>query len=231
MNINTSPDAISRSSANVTPGYMSGFGNSFETEALPGALPVGRNSPQVVAHGSVLANAAVVGLVALIGGLWGAGAGSFIGRKVPHIKPRPESLRHAVMFGVTIAVVTGVAMAVVVAMQLQHGGAWLILTLLLVLQPDVKRTWKKSIERVWGTTLGFAIALAIGLLVDDASGEVARAGTDPSGRFAVEPLGAGSYDVAIGSRTVRDPSVSVVARSHRVVADASRFKYERLLPS
>lgn len=28
------------------PGYMSGFGNSFETEALPGALPVGRNSPQ-----------------------------------------------------------------------------------------------------------------------------------------------------------------------------------------
>ena len=27
-------------------GYMSGFGNDFETEALPGALPVGRNSPQ-----------------------------------------------------------------------------------------------------------------------------------------------------------------------------------------
>ena len=25
-------------------GYMSGFGNSFETEALAGALPVGRNS-------------------------------------------------------------------------------------------------------------------------------------------------------------------------------------------
>jgi homogentisate 1,2-dioxygenase len=30
---------------------MSGFGNSFETEALPGALPVGRNSPQKVAYG------------------------------------------------------------------------------------------------------------------------------------------------------------------------------------
>jgi homogentisate 1,2-dioxygenase len=29
-------------------GYMSGFGNSFETEALPGALPVGRNSPKKV---------------------------------------------------------------------------------------------------------------------------------------------------------------------------------------
>jgi homogentisate 1,2-dioxygenase len=30
---------------------MSGFGNSFETEALPGALPVGRNSPQKVNYG------------------------------------------------------------------------------------------------------------------------------------------------------------------------------------
>jgi homogentisate 1,2-dioxygenase len=27
-------------------GYMSGFGNGFETEALAGALPIGRNSPQ-----------------------------------------------------------------------------------------------------------------------------------------------------------------------------------------
>ncbi len=51
MNINTSPDTISRSSAQITPGYMSGFGNSFETEALPGALPVGRNSPQRCAYG------------------------------------------------------------------------------------------------------------------------------------------------------------------------------------
>ena len=32
-------------------GYMSGFGNEFATEALPGTLPEGRNSPQRVAHG------------------------------------------------------------------------------------------------------------------------------------------------------------------------------------
>lgn len=35
----------------ILPGYMSGFGNSFETEALPGALPIGRNSPQKVNYG------------------------------------------------------------------------------------------------------------------------------------------------------------------------------------
>lgn len=31
--------------------YQSGFGNEFASEAMPGALPVGRNSPQNVAHG------------------------------------------------------------------------------------------------------------------------------------------------------------------------------------
>ena len=32
-------------------GYQSGFGNEFASEAIPGALPDGRNSPQRVAHG------------------------------------------------------------------------------------------------------------------------------------------------------------------------------------
>ena len=35
----------------LVPGYMSGFGNSFETEALEGALPLGRNSPQKINYG------------------------------------------------------------------------------------------------------------------------------------------------------------------------------------
>src|ERR671929_1706270 len=42
--------AAPRDSA-IQPGYMSGFGNGFETEALPGALPIGRNSPQKCSYG------------------------------------------------------------------------------------------------------------------------------------------------------------------------------------
>lgn len=34
-------------------GYMSGFANHFATEALPGALPTGQNSPQKAAYGLV----------------------------------------------------------------------------------------------------------------------------------------------------------------------------------
>ena len=44
--------AIGVAAANaIVPGYMSGFGNGFETEALQGALPVGRNSPQRCPYG------------------------------------------------------------------------------------------------------------------------------------------------------------------------------------
>ena len=41
----------SAADAAAEPAYLSGFGNGFETEALPGALPVGRNSPQRCAYG------------------------------------------------------------------------------------------------------------------------------------------------------------------------------------
>ncbi|HEX2942769.1 MAG TPA: homogentisate 1,2-dioxygenase, partial [Rhodopila sp.] len=51
-------DDIVRPAVNVSQGagpgavrYLSGFGNGFESEALPGALPVGRNSPQKCAYG------------------------------------------------------------------------------------------------------------------------------------------------------------------------------------
>jgi len=41
MNRDTSPDLH----------YLSGFGNEFASEALPGALPVGQNSPQKAPYG------------------------------------------------------------------------------------------------------------------------------------------------------------------------------------
>ncbi|MEM9197304.1 MAG: homogentisate 1,2-dioxygenase [Pseudomonadota bacterium] len=53
MNKQTSPDTLKShdSRYGTSPGYLPGFGNDFETEALPGALPQGRNSPQRVNYG------------------------------------------------------------------------------------------------------------------------------------------------------------------------------------
>lgn len=53
MNVQTSSaqELEGRAGASPVVNYMSGFGNSFETEALPGALPVGQNSPQRCPYG------------------------------------------------------------------------------------------------------------------------------------------------------------------------------------
>ncbi|RME18828.1 MAG: homogentisate 1,2-dioxygenase [Alphaproteobacteria bacterium] len=44
-------EIVKAESGGLNPGYMPGFGNDFETEALPGALPRGQNSPQKCAYG------------------------------------------------------------------------------------------------------------------------------------------------------------------------------------
>jgi homogentisate 1,2-dioxygenase len=52
MNDQTRPNlALDPASAEGAPQYLTGFGNGFETEALPGALPIGRNSPQRCPYG------------------------------------------------------------------------------------------------------------------------------------------------------------------------------------
>jgi homogentisate 1,2-dioxygenase len=54
MNIRDAKNATDQklsSPSALAEGYMSGFGNGFETEALPGALPIGRNSPQKCPYG------------------------------------------------------------------------------------------------------------------------------------------------------------------------------------
>ncbi|MEO0762794.1 MAG: homogentisate 1,2-dioxygenase, partial [Pseudomonadota bacterium] len=52
MNQQSTPQAdLDLARVGAALGYLPGFGNDFETEALPGALPQGRNSPQRVNYG------------------------------------------------------------------------------------------------------------------------------------------------------------------------------------
>ncbi|MFY0633021.1 MAG: homogentisate 1,2-dioxygenase [Vannielia sp.] len=53
MNDQSKPAGLTQAPSHIgtTPGYMPGFANDFETEALPGALPQGMNSPQKCNYG------------------------------------------------------------------------------------------------------------------------------------------------------------------------------------
>jgi uncharacterized membrane protein YccC len=71
----------------------------------------------------------------------------------------------AIALGVILAIATGVTMSIVVANDLQNGGAWIILTILVISQPALGATWRKAIERLIGTIIGFCIAFAVSLVV------------------------------------------------------------------
>ncbi|WP_296711696.1 homogentisate 1,2-dioxygenase [Rhodoblastus sp.] len=74
--------------AATSEGYMPGFGNDFETEALAGALPVGQNSPQRCAYGLYAEQ--------LSGSPFTAPRGSNERSWLYRIRP---SVRHAARFG------------------------------------------------------------------------------------------------------------------------------------
>lgn len=125
--------------------------------------------PPSLGQGSMLEDALALGLFVIIGGVWGTAFGALLGRKVPRKTPTGFGWRTTILFAATMAVVTGAAMAVVVASGIGHTGAWILLTLFLVIQPVMHQTFRKALERGLGTVLGFGIALAVALIVRDAT--------------------------------------------------------------
>ena len=133
----------------------------------PVAIAFTLADPPTLQQGSMLADALALGLFALLGGLWGTAFGSLLGRKVPRKAPPLSSWTKAVVFGMTMALVLGVTMGIVVSTGIGHSGAWILMTILLVLQPAMGQTFRKSLERALGTLLGFGIALVVALLVSN----------------------------------------------------------------
>jgi uncharacterized membrane protein YccC len=86
-------------------------------------------------------------------------------KRIPHRELHPLNSTRAHAFAIVIAVVTGTAMWFVVHFDWKHGGAWFLLTLFVVIQPNMRATWVKALQRGLGTILGFAIAFAISMVI------------------------------------------------------------------
>jgi hypothetical protein len=114
---------------------------------------------------SVLENALLTALVVLSATLWSVPIGWFMGKRIPHRVLHPLNSTRAHAFAIVIAVVAGTAMWVVVHFDWKHGGAWFLLTLFVVIQPNMHATWIKSLQRALGTILGFAIAYVISVVI------------------------------------------------------------------
>ena len=111
------------------------------------------------------ANVLAVGLLFLGGALWAACLGSVM-RIKSNLPAIPGlSLGHATIAGVLTALAFAPATWIIINHNLGQGGSWFILTVVIVFQPFSPHPWRKTLERVFGTFIGFVIAYGVTLLL------------------------------------------------------------------
>jgi hypothetical protein len=111
---------------------------------------------------TVLAAPIFIAAVCLVAGLW-ATLVTFMLRNQLSAPDHQhlESIR-VLAFSIALAFLVGVATWFVVAFDLGHTGAWIILTIVIVFQPSLGAGFKKAGSRAVGTVLGILAAIAIG---------------------------------------------------------------------
>lgn len=147
-------------------GLSSGKGLNSAIAMAPIALGfiMAERTP-IVDSANTVENALFTALVVLAASLWSAPIGWFMSSRLP------EKVRHAIprerahIFAIVIALVSGMGMWLAIQYNWKHGGAWFIMTLFVVIQPYLRDTWKKSLQRGLGTTLGFGIAYVVSVSI------------------------------------------------------------------
>ena len=108
----------------------------------------------------------LVGGVALGAALWAVLAGSVLMRGRARAVLQPLSWIRAGSYAVVLALAVGVASWFLIDLDLGHGGAWFVMTLVIVLQPYLQDAWRKTLERAVGTVIGFGIAIGLYTILD-----------------------------------------------------------------
>lgn len=115
--------------------------------------------------GSSFSAPVLTGLVALAASLY-VTLVMFIGRRWVHPPALTRLVTARVLaYSSILAVMIGVVTWFVIHFKLGQGGAWIILTILVVFQPYLGTSYKKAGQRIIGTGLGFVVAFIIGQFV------------------------------------------------------------------
>jgi hypothetical protein len=102
----------------------------------------------------------VTGAVMLLGGLWTiAGARLLLGRPRRRSEATPHGTRATIAYAGLMGIVLGLAAWAVLTHAKYHEGAWLLLTLIIVMQPSPDDTVKRALQRLAGTLIGGVAAL------------------------------------------------------------------------
>ncbi|MEY4137606.1 MAG: hypothetical protein RL205_1734 [Actinomycetota bacterium] len=92
----------------------------------------------------------------------------FVARRWVHPPPlAPIDMTRVLWFSSVLAFMVGVSTWFIVDLKLGHAGGWIILTIIVVYQPNLGDGFKKAGERAFGTVIGFVIAVIVGLFVEN----------------------------------------------------------------
>ena len=123
--------------------------------------------PQISGNPPPSTVALLTGLATLLGALWViAVMRLLLGSHMPKARIKAVGPRTATYYAVLMGVLVGGAATVVLAYAPYHQGAWLLLTLIVLLQPDTHDTLQKCVQRTAGTLLGVVIAVALAAFLD-----------------------------------------------------------------
>jgi hypothetical protein len=114
----------------------------------------------------------LLGAASLAAALWGTAVGSFIGRKMPKAPPQPEIWPRVWAYAIVLAILTGIAAGISVATDWGHAGGWFILTVVLVFQPYIQDSFRRTGQRAVGTVIGVISAYVIHLLLPWSTAEI-----------------------------------------------------------
>ena len=102
----------------------------------------------------------------LAGGLWAVAIGYVVRNRIPAgAKPAEMELPVVIPYALALFVATGIATFGALTYDISGLGAWIILTVLLVVQPDQKSMNDKAKNRILGTLAGAVIAVIVLLIL------------------------------------------------------------------
>ncbi len=111
----------------------------------------------------------ILALATAVSALWGVGAGTVIRRhrrSTGSAPPERMAWTRSLAFAATLTTVLALAGWWTVGLQLQHGGAWFLMTFLIVLQPYLQDSLSRTVHRATGTVAGVIVAMVLYLLLD-----------------------------------------------------------------
>ncbi len=115
---------------------------------------------------SHVGGALLAGVVTLAGGLWATACLAYLMRKKPRPVPTGGLTREvSVIYGIVLAFSFGISTWAVMTWNPNGYGAWVMLTIGLMLRPSVHETIRRAWHRVVGTLAGLAISALLVTLI------------------------------------------------------------------